>query len=322
MSLSLGAAIYIALKPIFKIYTIMLVGYLVAKFDIVSMENAKGISNMVVNAILPCLTFNKIVSNISWRDIKEIGVIILSAFILFVLGATGALFTTFATTVPKKFFWGLIFAGFFPNISDLPIAYIQSMGNGSIFTAEEADKGVAYSCIFLFIQSFLMMNFGMWRVVGLDFRDTKEPDSENITPSVSPANDDRKLTEITKLPNITRPTNAYQSEDARSNSDLSCNSITTNEMTPQAYYEGFTGYIKPYKESNGASHKFESDLPHAEIYRVSSTYSSPGALEFSRIDGSSLSYSRISKNSDGRSYRRKRKADMNELISKYSAAEK
>ncbi|CAI4612462.1 CCQ_1a_G0036040.mRNA.1.CDS.1 [Saccharomyces cerevisiae] len=322
MSLSLGAAIYIALKPIFKIYTIMLVGYLVAKFDIVSMENAKGISNMVVNAILPCLTFNKIVSNISWRDIKEIGVIILSAFILFVLGATGALFTTFATTVPKKFFWGLIFAGFFPNISDLPIAYIQSMGNGSIFTAEEADKGVAYSCIFLFIQSFLMMNFGMWRVVGLDFRDTKEPDSENITPSVSPANDDRKLTEITKLPNITRPTNAYQSEDARSNSDLSCNSITTNEMTPQAYYEGFSGYIKPYKESNGASHKFESDLPHAEIYRVSSTYSSPGALEFSRIDGSSLSYSRISKNSDGRSYRRKRKADMNELISKYSAAEK
>lgn len=132
-------------------------------------------------------------------------------------------------------------------------------------------------------------------MVGLDFRDTKEPDSENITPSVSPANDDRKLTEITKLPNITRPTNAYQSEDARSNSDLSCNSITTNEMTPQAYYEGFTGYIKPYKESNGASHKFESDLPHAEIYRVSSTYSSPGALEFSRIDGSSLSYSRISK---------------------------
>lgn len=102
MSLSLGAAIYIALKPIFKIYTIMLVGYLVAKFDIVSMENAKGISNMVVNAILPCLTFNKIVSNISWRDIKEIGVIILSAFILFVLGATGALFTTFATTVPKN----------------------------------------------------------------------------------------------------------------------------------------------------------------------------------------------------------------------------
>ena len=84
MSLSLGAAIYIALKPIFKIYTIMLVGYLVAKFDIVSMENAKGISNMVVNAILPCLTFNKIVSNISWRDIKEIGVIILSAFIYYI----------------------------------------------------------------------------------------------------------------------------------------------------------------------------------------------------------------------------------------------
>ncbi|QHS74889.1 uncharacterized protein SPAR_L02000 [Saccharomyces paradoxus] len=327
MSLTLGAAIYIALKPIFKIYTIMLVGYLLAKFDIVSMENAKGISNMVVNAILPCLTFNKIVSNISWRDIKEIGVIILSAFILFVLGATGALFTTFATTVPKKFFWGLIFAGFFPNISDLPIAYIQSMGNGSIFTADEADKGVAYSCIFLFIQSFLMMNFGMWRVVGLDFRDTEESDSENITPSASPANDDYKPTGLTKLPNIARPTNTYQSEDTRNNSDLSCNSITTNEMTPRAYCEDFTGHIKPYKGSTlrgsiGAAFKVENDLPHAEIYRVSSTYSSPGALEFSRMDDNSFSYSLISKNSGGRSTIRKRKADMSELISKYSAAEK
>ncbi|CAI4657434.1 CRL_G0038590.mRNA.1.CDS.1 [Saccharomyces cerevisiae] len=201
----------------------MLVGYLVAKFDIVSMENAKGISNMVVNAILPCLTFNKIVSNISWRDIKEIGVIILSAFILFVLGATGALFTTFATTVPKKFFWGSYLRVSFQIYQIYLLPIFRAWVTAPFFTAEEADKGVAYSCIFLFIQSFLMMNFGMWRVVGLDFRDTKGPDSENITPSVSPANDDRKLTEITKLPNITRPTNAYQSEDARSNSDLSCN---------------------------------------------------------------------------------------------------
>ncbi|GMM59155.1 hypothetical protein DAKH74_057720, partial [Maudiozyma humilis] len=139
--IGLGEAIYIALKPIFKIYTIIFVGFLLAKFNIVSMENAKGISNMVVKAILPCLTFNKIVSNISWRDIKEVGVIILSAIILFLFGAAGAMVTNYTTPVPKTFFWSFIFAGLFPNISDLPIAYTQSMGNGAIFTEAESEKG-------------------------------------------------------------------------------------------------------------------------------------------------------------------------------------
>ena len=305
----------------------MFVGYLLAKFDIVSMENAKGISNMVVNAILPCLTFNKIVSNISWRDIKEIGVIILSAFVLFVLGATGALFTIFTTTVPKKFFWGLIFAGFFPNISDLPIAYIQSMGNGSIFSADEADKGVAYSCIFLFIQSFLMMNFGMWRVVGLDFRDTKELDGENITLPKSSTKEGCEFTGLSKLPSIERPSNIYQSDVKRSITNLSCNSIATNDMSPQAYCESLSGYTKPYKgftrqELNGRSFKFENSFSRAEIYRISSTYSSPGALEFSKIGDGSFSHSLTSMHTSCRSSIRKRRAAMNELISKYSAAEK
>ncbi|EJS42708.1 YLR152C [Saccharomyces arboricola H-6] len=327
MSLTLGAAIYIALKPIFKIYTIIFVGYLLAKSNIVSMENAKGISNMVVNAILPCLTFNKIVANISWRDIKEIGVIILSAFILFFLGATGAIFTIFTTTVPKKFFWGLIFAGFFPNISDLPIAYIQSMGNGSIFTATEADKGVAYSCIFLFIQSFLMMNFGMWRVVGLDFRDIGEQDAESGAPTTIATNEEYELTAPQGSSNVIRPSNTYQSEDKRYNSDLSCNSITTNDTTSQACCEIPTGYTGPYKgssvrELSDGPFKFKNDLSCTEIYRVSSTYSSPGALEISRIEDNFLSHGLASMRKRSGISTRREKSTVNELISNYSAADK
>ncbi|CAI4046577.1 hypothetical protein N7582_003846 [Saccharomyces uvarum] len=329
MSLTLGAAIYIALKPIFKIYTIIFVGFLLAKYDIVSMEDSKGISNMVVNAILPCLTFNKIVANISWRDIKEIGVIILSAFVLFFLGATGAVFTTFATTVPKKFFWGLIFAGFFPNISDLPIAYVQSMGDGSIFTSDEANKGVAYSCIFLFIQSFLMMNFGMWRVVGLDFRDGGKRDAEDAPSAATPAPEEHELTGASKMEDIIRPLNTYQSKEKISNGDLSSNSITTNDMTSRESYENPSGYIQPYKgislgASNDGSVKFKNTPPNTEIYRTSSAFSSPGALEMSRIEERSLSHDLASIRSSrgSSSYMRQRRPAVNELISKYSAVDK
>lgn len=179
MSIDLGAAIYIALKPILKIYTIMAVGFLLARYNIVTMEVARGVSNMVVNAILPCLTFNKIVGNISDKDIKEVGAIVLSAVILFALGTISALITTYSLKAPKQWFWGLLFAGFFPNISDLPIAYVQSMTNSKLFTPSSVDKGVAYCCIFLLCQSFCMMNFGMWRVVGLDFKKAKDEESND-----------------------------------------------------------------------------------------------------------------------------------------------
>ncbi|CAR28893.1 hypothetical protein ZYGR_0U02510 [Zygosaccharomyces rouxii] len=178
MSIDLGAAIYIALKPILKIYTIMGVGFLLARYNIVTMEIARGVSNMVVNAILPCLTFNKIVSNISDEDIKEVGAIALSALILFALGTICALATKYVLKVPRQWSWGLLFAGFFPNISDLPIAYVQSMTNGKVFAPSSVDKGVAYCCIYLMCQSFCMMNFGMWRIVGLDFRQSW--DEENF----------------------------------------------------------------------------------------------------------------------------------------------
>lgn len=177
MSISLGAAIYIALKPILKIYTIIAVGFLLAKYNIVTMETARGVSNMVVNAILPCLTFNKIVSNISDRDIKEVGAIVLSAIILFALGTFCALITKYTLKGPREWSWGLLFAGFFPNISDLPIAYVQSMSNGTLFAPSSVDKGVAYCCIYLMSQSFCMMNFGMWRVVGLDFKQNWDEES-------------------------------------------------------------------------------------------------------------------------------------------------
>lgn len=180
MSIDLGAIIYVALKPVFKIYVILFIGYLLARFNVIDVESSRAISNMVVNAILPCLVFNKIVGNISAKDIKEIGVIILTALLLFSIGSVCAIVVKFTLPVPKRWTWGLFFAGLFPNISDLPIAYVQSMGTGIIFNTSDVDKGVAYCCIFLTTQSFMMMNFGMFRLVGIDFRDATE-DEENTS---------------------------------------------------------------------------------------------------------------------------------------------
>lgn len=202
MSIGVGVAIYAAIKPVLKIYVIILVGYLLARYNLATVETSRGVSNMVVNAILPCLTFNKIVGNISDKDIKEVGVLVLTAFLIFAVGGVGALITKWLTNSPKQWYWGLLFAGIFPNISDLPIAYVQSMSNGSVFTSAQVDRGVAYCCIFLCTQSFLMMNFGMFRLVGLDFREPSKDEeqlSENSDNS-SHLNSKLREGESTKTP--------------------------------------------------------------------------------------------------------------------------
>ena len=350
--ISLGEAIYIALKPIFKIYTIIFVGFLLAKFNIVSMENAKGISNMVVNAILPCLTFNKIVTNISWRDIKEVGVIILSAIILFLFGATGALITNYSTPVPKTFYWSFIFAGLFPNISDLPIAYTQSMGNGAIFTEAESEKGVAYSCIFLFTQSFLMMNFGMWRMVGLDFRDTKKAttdiENQNKSSELLPENNQADIQQegiTTKLStsSINETTSQvvrHSIESSQSSSSFSSNntsvlsSLSSGAVDSNA--EDTTrnqDYVQFYKEHESQNNNSSAVISNVEkptaVHLVGGTggaqhnasiYSSPGNIELEN-PANSVSAFEISENDIIRR-RRPRRASVHDVISSFSAVDK
>jgi len=60
---------------------------------------------MVVNALLPCLSFNKIVTNLSGSQIKEIGVVVLSALVIFSTGCALATLTKFITPVPQRWVW-------------------------------------------------------------------------------------------------------------------------------------------------------------------------------------------------------------------------
>lgn len=172
MAASLGLIIYAAVKPIFKIYIIIGIGFYLARRNILTVTTCRDISDAIVTIIMPCLIFDKIVTNIVSSDIKNIGIIFFEGTLLYGVGILFALAIYYLCKSPKAWFGGLLSVGLFPNISDLPIAYLQTLSNsGGLFTEEEGAKGVAYVCIFLASQVFYQFSMGLFRLIEYDFRD-------------------------------------------------------------------------------------------------------------------------------------------------------
>lgn len=186
MTVPLGQVIYASVKPIFKIYIIIVIGYFLAKRNVLSVTTCRDISDAIVTVILPCLIFDKIVSNIVSSDIKNLGIIFFEGTLLFTIGASIALGIFYLCKSPKAWFGGLISVGMFPNISDLPIAYLQTLASsGDLFTEEEGAKGVAYVCIFLASQVFFQFSLGLFRLIQYDFRDELKPKDPEQTAAAS-----------------------------------------------------------------------------------------------------------------------------------------
>lgn len=200
-STPLGTIIYSAVKPIFKIYFIIALGFLLAKRNILTVTTCRDISDCIVTAIMPCLIFNNVVTNLKSSDIKNLGVIFFTGTLLFIIGVGLSILNKTLTKSPKRWLGGLLSVGLFPNISDLPIAYLQTLSNGGqIFSQKDGDKGVAYVCIFLAAQVFYQFSLGLYRLIEWDFREEllkeEEEEEKNIESHTNTINNDNVQEQI------------------------------------------------------------------------------------------------------------------------------
>ncbi|GMG39794.1 unnamed protein product [Ambrosiozyma monospora] len=167
-SVSLGKIIYIAVKPIFKIYLIVGVGFWLAKKNILTVDASRNISNIVMMVLVPCLAFTKIVTNISNSDIAQIGSIAIISFFMMFGEAMLVFIVGVLVGCPRNWWGGLIACGLLPNIGDLPIAYLQGLQDSNVFT--DVDKGVSYVFIYVALQFLVQFNLGGFRLIEMDFK--------------------------------------------------------------------------------------------------------------------------------------------------------
>lgn len=133
MTISVGEAIYIGVKPLTKVFLNSAIGFVLARKDVITQEVSQAVSILIVNILAPCLVFNKILLSLGTKDIVAIAVMLLTAILYTALGLGFAMLVKAVTPNPKYWFGGLIVAGMFTNSGDLPIAYITTLSGGTSF---------------------------------------------------------------------------------------------------------------------------------------------------------------------------------------------
>lgn len=222
MTISIGEAIWASVKPIIKIYLIILTGIILSKLALLSVETTRAISDIVLAVLLPCLAFNKIVGSLETKDAKTVGIVAISAVLVYVTGFGAAYLVKSLLPCPPEWQGGILAGGMFPNISDLPIAYLQTMDT-FVFTEEEGARGIAVAIIFLATFLLCLFNLGGFRLIEHDFKYADIESQSIITPSLDVSTSFTKEDESGSPSSSTSSSASASASSAQSDNDLQPN---------------------------------------------------------------------------------------------------
>lgn len=292
--ITLGQVIWSSVKPIIKIYLIIGVGFLLSKMNILTAEATRTISDIVLTILLPCLSFNKIVANIEDKDIKSVGIICLTSVMLFATGLGFAFIIRKFMPVPRKWYGGILAGGMFPNISDLPIAYLQTMDQGFIFTPEEGERGVANVIIFLAMFLICLFNLGGFRFIESDFNYN---DEENAVHNDEYLNSDENISSSINQQSST--SNSIEDEKNNKNANKQLNDEKEPEHIAHGIPTSKSNSININTDHRTDSHESSIDNAHEELSKPPKAYQSGKQFDYNKdIDNNNDLNSNISPNED------------------------
>ncbi|KZV75317.1 auxin efflux carrier [Peniophora sp. CONT] len=174
--LSAGALIWISIRPLIRTFGIIGAGFALTKADLFPVEAARGVGQMILNIVMPCLLFSRIVPAFDSQNVKNIGPLVVVSLVLGILGF-------FIAWLVKKWFWvphrfrnGILAAGAWGNIGDIPTAIALGITANAPFngTADE-NLAVAYIAVFILVFFVTLFPLGGLNLIASDF---KGPDRE------------------------------------------------------------------------------------------------------------------------------------------------
>ncbi|CAG8483580.1 4983_t:CDS:2 [Ambispora leptoticha] len=170
-------------------------GYYCAKYDVLNANSQRGLSQLTVNLLLPCLLFAKVAENINAETLLRLWPIpaffITTSLISGFLGLVGGKIFNFSNSQTRLIVTGIIFN----NAASLPIGLIQSLMTTEaiefLLWGEHDEpkkayaRGVSYALLNSLLSNILRFSLGTWLLKNEeDVADEEQINTEN-TPLLS-----------------------------------------------------------------------------------------------------------------------------------------
>ncbi|KAI0074810.1 auxin efflux carrier transmembrane protein [Panus rudis PR-1116 ss-1] len=168
--LSIGALIWISLRPLLRLVICVGCGFTLAKADIFPVVAARGAGQLMLNVALPCLMFSKIVPAFNSDNIGALGPLVVVSLLYQVLGLIIAWITKQVFWVPHRFRYGILVAGGWGNYGDIPTSVVMSMTASAPFDASrDQTVAIAYVSVFLLVFFLTLFPLGGHRLIAKDY---------------------------------------------------------------------------------------------------------------------------------------------------------
>ncbi|KAH8150835.1 uncharacterized protein LAJ45_05016 [Morchella importuna] len=191
-SIGIGKVIFVAIKPMVKMAAIAGGGVYFAKKGFLTPEVCKANASILMNLLLPLLIFATVLPAFDRDNMTSVLSVVVTGGLYQVMGLVFGLIVRWLTPVPPSWRGGVLAAGIFSNLGDLVIAYLSTLAKSEPFHGEEdVTKGIAYSSIFMVVQTIAIFNLGGLQLIRSDFNISRdslaEANLEKVETPISPA---------------------------------------------------------------------------------------------------------------------------------------
>ncbi|KIY43446.1 auxin efflux carrier [Fistulina hepatica ATCC 64428] len=170
MGVSAGALIWMSLRPVIRLVLTASFGFALTKADVFPAVAARGAGQIVLNITLPCLMFSKMVPAFTSQNISALGPLCTVAIIYEILGFFIAWIIKQFFWVPHRFRYGILSAGIFGNVGDIPTSVVMSITASSPFNGStDPALSVAYVAAFTLVFMISLFPLGGHKLVAKDF---------------------------------------------------------------------------------------------------------------------------------------------------------
>ncbi|KAI5980939.1 auxin efflux carrier [Pisolithus albus] len=179
MNTSSGTLLWVSVQPIIRLLINVGCGFLLAKLGIISPVVARGAGQIVLGIAFPMLMFSKIVPAFSSQNISALGPLVLVALSYEAIGIALSWLIKQIFWVPHRFRYGIIIAGGWANVGDIPTSVVMTLMASSPFNGtQDENLAVAYLAAFLLVFCVTLFTTGIVRWLEMDFDGPDVTDEE------------------------------------------------------------------------------------------------------------------------------------------------